>query len=151
MNELKLNKEFMLFQTEDPSNYDVIKSPLAETEKFSFDEGNQISSDHDNRKQLNDLFVSQPVPTKDTEGQSFFDAIGESNDSIGIPVSQSLVNAPTLTTSSTTETVPPMEITKHPTTLALEEPNIPIEAENILQHHLHVSCLMISSSICADY
>ena len=98
----------------------------------------QGSSEKDNRKHLNDLFGSEPSNTRDTAGQSFFDTIGGPTENIGVSLQQGIVNEPILLSSSKEKTVPSTEIEKESMTVSFNEPDVPVNAEDILQHHLHV-------------
>jgi len=127
--------------SENPSHYDVIPSPLEEGDKVPLKKESQGSSEKDNRKHLNDLFGSEPSNTRDTAGQSFFDTIGGPTENIGVSLQQGIVNEPILLSSSKEKTVPSTEIEKESMTVSFNEPDVPVNAEDILQHHLHTTLL----------
>ena len=98
----------------------------------------QGSSEQDNRKHLNDLFGSEPFSTNNTAGQSFFDTVGGPAENIGVSLQQNVVKDPMLLSSSKDKTVLSTEVKKEPIPVSFTEPDVPVNAEEILHHHLHV-------------
>lgn len=82
------------------------------------------------------MFGSQSVASKDAEGESFFDTLGISDVNAGL--TEKCTDETNLESASSKgekcrsgEIVLDREV--------MEEPGIPVDAEEILHHHAHVS------------